>query len=378
MVKVCIWMDVPSHYQSAFFNALDRRDDVDIKVCYVQGVSKARVAQGWSSRHTYQSYECCVAGLSLQERLASIPDWEEYIHIISSQISYEQVQFFCAHGATWCHWSEAPGFRLAELVSYRMRLFRLLKPLMLKSKYKDSLCLRRHALAVFGQGSMATQSFRTMGVPARKIFDLYYSPSPLIPMSPSEAVVQFAGRRNVFLNVGALCQRKGIDVLLRAFSKLDTEDWCLVLCGLDRAEGSYQALARRLGIAEQVLFLGAYPVEQIAEVYAAADVFILSSRFDGWGAVLNEAASLGLPLIGTDLCGASWHIIKEGVNGLRVKSESLSSLKKAMKFYVMDTEKISFHGKASKEIYFNEFTPERNALRLIEGLKASGGIIHEK
>ena len=366
-------MDVPSHYQSAFFSAIDGRNDVDLQVCYMQEVSKTRATQGWSNNHSYKPYESCVAGFSLPERLALIPEWEERIHIISSYVSREQVDFFCDHGVRWCHWSESPGIRLADALGYRMGLFRILKPLMLKLRRHESQCMRKHALAVFGQGMMASRAFRLMGVPVGKIYDLYYAPDPLPELEPSQSVVEFAKGRKVFLSVGALCRRKGVDLLLAAFSKLETSDWCLILCGLDREKGAYQALAEKLGIQDSVFFLGAYPVDRIAEVYMAADVFILPSRFDGWGAVLNEAASLGRPVIGTDLCGASWHVVQEGVNGFRVKAGCTHSLRKAMSFFTENPEAIKKFGTASREIYFEGFTPERNAQRLVDGLLAAGG-----
>ncbi len=378
MIKICIWMDVPSHYQSAFYTALNERDDVDLQVCYMQEVSKTRAAQGWSSNHAYKPYERCAAGLaSPEERLALIPEWENRIHIISSYISGEQIEFFNAHNVKWCHWSESPGIRLMETVGYNTILFRLLKPLMLKLKRNDATAMREHALAVFGQGTMAARSFRTMGVASKKIFNLFYAPEPLPELEPSQIVVDFAKGRKVFLSVGALCKRKGIDVLLAAFSNLQADDWCLVLCGLDRENGVNQALAKKWGIADRVLFVGAYPIERIGEVYAASDVFVLPSRFDGWGAVLNEAASLGLPLIGTDLCGGSWHVIEEEGNGHKVKAGCVQSLRKAMSFYIRHPEKIEPYGVASKKRYFAEFTPARNAERLVESLNAVEAGNHE-
>jgi glycosyltransferase involved in cell wall biosynthesis len=181
-------------------------------------------------------------------------------------------------------------------------------------------------------------------------------------------MLAFSKGRKTFLAVGALCPRKGIDVLIKAFSRLKTDDWCLVLCGLDKTGGFYENLVKKLGIQEKVLFLGAYPVERIAEVYCAADVFVLPSRFDGWGAVLNEAASLGLPMIGTDLCGGSWHVIDDGHTGFRVRADSVASLEKAMSNYVQDPELIEKQGNAARIHFEKAFTPERNAERLVSAI----------
>ncbi len=212
-----------------------------------------------------------------------------------------------------------------------------------------------------------------MGVSDRKISDLYYVPAALKPLDPSDAVVRFAHGRKVILSVGALCRRKGIDVLLKAFARLKTDDWCLVLCGLDRSDGAYEKLGRELGLDDRVLFLGAYPSERIAEVYAASDVFVLASRFDGWGAVLNEAASLGLPLIGTDLCGGSWHAIEPGQNGFRVRAGSVHALAGALAHYIEQPARSMMHGEVSRRLFAERFTPEINAGRVVRALEAWEG-----
>lgn len=373
MLKLCIWMNIPSHYQSAFFQALEYCADIELRVVYFKGASQDRAAEGWKDGHATKPYERFVEnGSSPGALVEAVDGGQDWIHIISGNFSSELVDWFCKHGTAWCHWSEMPGFRLAELLGYRMPLFRLLNPLMLLGKRRDGQRIKNHALGAFGQGRLAHRAFRTMGVPERMIADLYYVPSGLPEAEACVEMLSFSKGRKIFLAVGALCRRKGIDVLLKAFAKLDTEDWCLVLCGLDRANGIYQALARKLGIGDRVLFLGAYPVDRISEVYSAADVFVLPSRFDGWGAVLNEAASLGLPLIGTDLCGGSWHVVEDGRTGFRVRAASVGSLAKAMLAYVEEPELIQKHGVAVRECFRETFTPESNAVRLVSALREWG------
>ncbi len=371
MLKLCIWMNIPSHYQSAFFQALDAREEIDLRVVYFQAASSHRAAEGWKEGHEYQSFEASVAGaLSPEEMLGEISDWQERIHIISGYFCSDLIDWFCIHRTVWCPWSEMPGIRLAELLGYRMPLFRLLNPLMLMGKRSEGRRIKQHALGAFGQGDLAHRAFQRMGVPNSKISNLYYVPNGLPEAEPCTQMVEFANGRKIFLAVGALCRRKGIDVLLKAFSQLKDKTWCLVLCGLDRADGENQELAQKLGLLDQVFFLGPYPVDRISEVYVAADVFVLPSRFDGWGAVLNEAASLGLPLIGTDLCGGSWHVIDEGRTGFRVRASSVTSLVIAMKIYVEKPDLILEHGDTARSRFHETFTPERNADRLVNALEA--------
>jgi len=362
-------MNIPSHYQSAFFAALAGRDDIDLQVRYLKGVSSGRAAEGWNNEFECQSYEAFAGeGKHPGELVASLTDWQERTHIISSYFNTELIGYFCVNHVRWCHWSEMPGIRLADLLGYRMDVFRRLNPLMLMLKRKEGLRIRRHAVGAFGQGTLAAHAFRRMGVPSGRIANLFYTPGPLPEASPCKQIVQFAQGRTVFLSVGALCRRKGIDVLLRAFSQTGSNSSCLVFCGLDKAGGEYQALAEKLGISDRVLFMGAYPADRISEVYAAADVFVLASRFDGWGAVLNEAASCGLPLIATDLSGGAWHLIQEGENGFRVTAGAVGPLAVSLKYYMANPAQIKEHGGKSKQLYVREFTPEKNAERMAETL----------
>ena len=366
--KVCLWMNIPSHYQSSFFCALQRRDDVDLVVRYFHTSSVLREKEGWAIHH-FEPYEKSVEELPTPEAMAkTVPNWRQRTHVINSNFSRDLVELFCREGVSWVHWSEMPGIRLAEFLGYSTRLYRLLNPLMLLLKFREGYRLKRYARGAFVQGVLAEQSFRIIGVPQEKIAYLYYSPDPLIELAPCRKLVEFARGRKIFLYVGALCHRKGIDILLRAFSLLNAADWCLVLCGLDKESGRYALLAEQLAVKESVFFLGAHPAKRIAEVYSASDVFVLPSRFDGWGAVLNEAASLGCPLIATDMCGASWHVIKEGKNGFQVHTNSVADLKRAMQMYVDNTVLIKQHGEVSKTVFIEEFSPEKNVERLITAL----------
>ncbi len=371
MFSICIWMNTPSHHQSAFFHSLDERDDIDLRVVYMATQSANRIAEGWKEEHAFQPFEICLPSTALPAAgvLEHVPDWQGRIHIICSYFGSSLIDLFCKKGVSWCHWSEAPGYRLAGLLGFRMTLFRILSPLMLVGKRGEGRRIGTYALGAFSQGELARRAFRLMGVPDVRIADLYYVPAALQPMEPLDRIVQFAAGRKVMLSTAALCRRKGIDVLLKAYARLRSENWCLVLCGLDRADGAYQALSRKLGIADRVLFLGVHPSERIAEVYAASHLFILPSRFDGWGAVLNEASSLGLPLISTDLCGAAWHIIEDGRNGYRVRAGSVDALAKSLNKYNENPDLIHRHGQASMQRYNEMFTPDKNAGRLVDALQ---------
>ncbi len=369
LLKIAIWMNYPSHYQRAFFHALASREDVDLEIRYFHNIPEERLQQGWQ-HFQFETYEQSVAECQdTQKQLETIQDWRERIHITSLTFNRELVHIFCRKHILWCHWSECLGGPLAKKLGYNLRLFYLLLPLLLFFRRTLYQPVAKHAMIAFGQGELAHRSFLKLGIPEEKIRFLFYSPAPLPQAEPNPKITAFARGRKVFLSVGMLNKRKGMDLLLRAFAGLKTSDWCLVLCGKNLMGGKLEVLTKHLGIEDSVMFCGAISSETIASVYKSANVNILASRFDGWGAVLNEGASLGLALIGVDSAGASWHLISEGENGFRVPGGNVKALTKAMAEYVKNPKLCTNHGINSRKIFFEKFSPECNAERLISSIR---------
>ncbi|WP_311173072.1 glycosyltransferase family 4 protein [Halobellus ordinarius] len=109
--------------------------------------------------------------------------------------------------------------------------------------------------------------------------------------------------KTTLLYVGRLGARKGLDLALRALAEVDDEDVEFLIAGTGRHEETLRELARELGIAEQVRFLGYVGDEELPVLYSSADVFVLPSRYEGFGLVLLEAMACGTPVIGADAGG---------------------------------------------------------------------------
>jgi glycosyltransferase involved in cell wall biosynthesis len=105
------------------------------------------------------------------------------------------------------------------------------------------------------------------------------------------------------LAVGGVVPRKGYDVLVAALAKIPDLSWRLTIAG-DR-ERSRETAERldaeiaRLGLAGRVTFVGAVATPRLMQLYAAADLFVLPSRFEGYGMAYAEAIAHGVPVVGT-------------------------------------------------------------------------------
>jgi glycosyltransferase involved in cell wall biosynthesis len=105
--------------------------------------------------------------------------------------------------------------------------------------------------------------------------------------------------------VGLLHRQKGIDVLLEAFAAVRARrpDVRLDVVGDGPERAAYEAQAERLGVASDVVFHGLRTKPEVAEILRGADLFVLASRFDTFGAVLVEAEATGLPVVATRVGG---------------------------------------------------------------------------
>jgi glycosyltransferase involved in cell wall biosynthesis len=205
----------------------------------------------------------------------------------------------------------------------------------------------RGASGFFVPGRAAAEYVRSFGVEADRIA---VAPNAVDDSVFASAAVDRSGRSGcTFLYVGRLDAEKGLDVLVRAFDRVPGE---LVLAGSGSEEGRLKQLA-----SEDVRFVGPLDRDQLLEWYARADVFVLPSRSEPWGMVLNEAAAAGLPLVATEDVGAAHDLIEHGVNGFRVPSDDPEALAAALRRLAEDEAFRREAGARSRQLA-SRFTPE--------------------
>jgi len=105
------------------------------------------------------------------------------------------------------------------------------------------------------------------------------------------------------LAVGSVVPRKGYDILVAALAMMPDLAWRLIIAGdRDRSADTVQQLdadIARLGLAGRVTFAGAVEPQRLMQLYAASDLFVLPSRFEGYGMAYAEAIAHGVPVVGT-------------------------------------------------------------------------------
>lgn len=133
--------------------------------------------------------------------------------------------------------------------------------------------------------------------------------------------------KKVLLSIGQFIHRKGFDVLIKAAAQMDPDAQIYILGGEPTQE--YVQMVQELGI-RNIHFEGFQKKDRLIKYYRAADVFVLPTREDIWGLVVNEAMAYGLPVITTDRCVAGLDLVENGVNGYVVPVEDVQALADAM------------------------------------------------
>ncbi len=129
----------------------------------------------------------------------------------------------------------------------------------------------------------------------------------------------------VIINVGRLIYQKGQDILLKAFKIINEKiDSRLIILGEGPLLEELKNLTKELGIIDKVDFVG-FKKNPFAYI-SRSDVFVLSSRWEGFPNVLIEAMACGVPVISTDCPSGPNEIIINNINGLLVSVENWNEL----------------------------------------------------
>ena len=140
----------------------------------------------------------------------------------------------------------------------------------------------------------------------------------------------------ILLAVGRLHEQKGFDQLISVFAKPEIQqyNWTLVILGEGSERRFLENLVRKLRLEHSIFLPGR--VGNLEEWYRRADLFVLSSRYEGFPNTLLEAMGHGVPVISFDCNTGPSEMIKHGFNGYLVEPNDLDSLAQRLEELMVD------------------------------------------
>lgn len=331
LMRVTILTVMPSPYQRDLFRALSVEQGIELQVYYQQaGASDSPWQKG-----SFEMWENLLPGwgfeITPRIRFQCNPFPSTLtrtdVHIINCSLTSPSAQWWMRQRLTGRHW-----------IFWGERIRPGSNPLSREIKRWTSHALAS-ATAIAAIGNAAAEDYRRR-FPQVRVVNIPYG-CDLSGFSPQKN----AHAPPVILFCGQMIARKGIDLLLEAFSLLCSREVEAKLLLVGR-EGELPERLSRLSERAQsrIEWLGFVEPGGLPELFARADIFVLPSRYDGWGVVINQALGAGLPVVCSSAVGAAGELVIDGANGFVVPAGHVPELARALEQLLVDPVRRSEFG----------------------------------
>lgn len=324
-MRIVFLTTIPSPYQRELFARLAGDASLEIAAFYYAAGAPDRE---WATPR-FEPFEKVLSGRILK-RLGPMAHWNPAVLdeidvaradlVVVSDYTVPSAQIamrtMARHGHCFAFWGEIPGFSKRGPIGNRIR------------RTLQSPLGRSDAIVAIGSGAVAAyqQLF-----PRTPVLNIPYFCDLATFRETSRQATRDNGRAINILFSGQLIERKGVDVLLKAFATAaGTEPRLrLHLIGSGPERARFEALVPpELG--DRVVFMGHQDPGTLPAIFATADAFCLPSRHDGWGVVVNEALGAGLPILVSDAVGAGRDLVTDNVNGFVTPAGDVAALASAL------------------------------------------------
>jgi glycosyltransferase involved in cell wall biosynthesis len=348
-IRLVVLASHPIQYQVPLFRALAARPEIDLSVLFCSNAGvEAYQDEGFGREVKWDipllgGYRC-----AFLQNLSLRPDPSRFWGLVNPavlrQLRREHVDAVLVHGwASVTNWlAMLTAFVSGIPVLLRGETHLLFELPRWKAVLKRTLLTRlfRRISAFLAIGRCNRDFYSAYGVPKDRIFHVPYAVdngfffASAVELSSQKVQLKQALGISpdlpMVLFVGKLLPKKGPADLLEAFARVTKKTQSALLYVGDgplRAELEAEVRSRSLS---NVLFVGFRNQSELPHFYAVADVFVLPSRFEPWGLVLNEAMCFGLPVIASDQVGASHDLIRDGENGFIFPAGDVSALENCL------------------------------------------------
>jgi len=332
--KLIFWQNIISPHQSHFLNEIGK--EYEVLLIVEDYISKDRQLQGWESP-TINNVQI-VKIKDSQHLFQLINECKKELNFFSGFLGMGYPNLQIAYKELAKH-QKLNIITECPILLGKKKFLKILKYKLLY--YKN----RRQIAHIFAMGNLGQLFFKNIGFDSDKVSAFQYF------IEEKELSNIKEGTNDVvdFIFVGQLIYRKGIDNLIDAFYKLQTiKKWKLSIVGSGDLENHLKQKVKNYGLENKIHFKGNLSNKEVRNEIEIANYLILPSRFDGWGAVVSEALSVGTKVICSDKCGSS--ILIDETNGYVYNENSINDLKESLEFALYDNPDVN-----SRECIIKQF-----------------------
>lgn len=349
-MKVAFISVVPSPYQRDLFRALSQRPEVDLHIFYLEAASPD---SPWPEK-ALEPYEKILHGFwfpigsarcHVNWPLPKLKDYDVVVMNTLMSLTAQWVMRTTLREKRWFFWGERLGRG---------------------GQFHDRLAAPLHrATGIASIGTFAAEDYQQRFPEPQHFRIPYYCDLDPFLATPRR---DRSDGQVVFLFCGQMIARKGVDILLEAFQRVGGAAR-LLLVGRE-AELPQLLAPLPAHVRERITYAGFQSPENLPRFFGLADVFVLPSRYDGWGVVVNQALGAGLPILCSDMVGAGRDLVEDGVNGARFPAGDAAALAEKMQRFIVQPSLCESWGQVSRRRAQN-WTPAAGATKWIDAFQAA-------
>jgi len=202
-----------------------------------------------------------------------------------------------------------------------------------QAKYRtDRYFVEPHLHFILAMGQLGVRWFESVGYNSLHIYPfMYVTERPLMGSRAASEAHASQGLRMLYL--GQLIRRKDCLTLFRSLQDFAGHPWTLDIVGSGPELKRWQRASETIDLGARIRFSPAIDNRSIGFLLDHTDLLLLPSRWDGWGAVVNEALMCGVPVICSDNCGAA-DLLREPWRGQIFKAGSVESLRHVLRGWI--------------------------------------------
>lgn len=323
-MNIIFWQDMPSQHQASAIKCLAEKKDYNVYCIFSHMITSDRVEQGWRlpdfGNATIYWVQKDKNEIEILQNLI-----DNTVHVFNGLLTYPRLsQFF-----------KVLKMKKAQIIVMAEAAWQLgLRKYLALIKWWINIKRYDNAIRLYLTfGHVGEKFYHKIGVSDKKIIRYAYQVD-VSPMFVNNRSISVKDKLKI-LFIGQLIYRKGVDVLINAVSKIDSNNISLSIIGNGKEKNKLERLVDAKGLLNRVTFLGTYDNEKVPMALQEHDLLIVPSRHDGWAAVTNEALQCGTPVIISDAAGASDLISGSGA-GCVFKNGDTNMLAEILKKLIND------------------------------------------